>query len=247
MQQKKNIATNAPVSQHRQSPVDDDTDALCLKARAMVHDINNILGGIYGYTDLAYENSSEQKVRGYLEKSMKAIDRMKDLTSSFSTMLKSRNAEPLYSEQATASQNSGSTNNEIEKSDTVKAKAENILVMDDEEVLLDVVSSMLKKLHYKYYLAKNGDEAVTIYTKELIKGNRIKFLLLDLIIRNGMGGVDTLAKIKRINPEIKAIAASGYSNDPVLSNPEEYGFNGILKKPFIMSDLSKAIKKAYMG
>ena len=68
-------------------------------------------------------------------------------------------------------------------------------------------------------------------------------VILDLTIPGGMGGRKTMAKLTEIDQHIKAIVSSGYSNDPVMSNYEEYGFIAAVTKPYVIKELSDAVKK----
>lgn len=63
-------------------------------------------------------------------------------------------------------------------------------------------------------------------------------LILDLTIPGGMGGKDTLSRLKEIDQDVKAIVITGYSQDMILSNYEQYGFAGYLHKPFEIDKLS---------
>ena len=68
-------------------------------------------------------------------------------------------------------------------------------------------------------------------------------VMLDLSVKVGMGGKQTIEKLKCINPAVKAIALSGYSDDPVISHFDEYGFCGALAKPYMIQDLSNLLSK----
>ena len=59
-----------------------------------------------------------------------------------------------------------------------------------------------------------------------------------------MGGKEALEELKKLNPEIIAIATSGYSEDPVISNPEEYGFFSSIPKPFLKKPFLETINNA---
>ncbi len=71
----------------------------------------------------------------------------------------------------------------------------------------------------------------------------IKAIILDLTVSNGMGGKDTIVKIKKINEKIPVFVASGYASDPILAEPEKYGFVAGIKKPFLISELSEILTK----
>ena len=67
-------------------------------------------------------------------------------------------------------------------------------------------------------------------------------MILDLTIPGGMGGEEALKILKAKDPSIKAIVSSGYSNAPIMANYKKYGFVGVLKKPFTISDLKSILK-----
>lgn len=54
-----------------------------------------------------------------------------------------------------------------------------------------------------------------------------------------MGGKETVQKLREIDPEVKAIVSRGYSNDPVMSDFEKYGFKAAITKPYDISELNK--------
>jgi two-component system cell cycle sensor histidine kinase/response regulator CckA len=72
-------------------------------------------------------------------------------------------------------------------------------------------------------------------------GEPFDLLLLDLTIKGGVGGEETIQRLHEINPEARAIVCSGYSDDPVLANYAAYGFSGVLAKPFSCNELNNAI------
>ncbi len=72
-------------------------------------------------------------------------------------------------------------------------------------------------------------------------------VILDLTIRGGMGGKDAVKKLREIDPNVKAIVASGYSNDPVLANFKEYGFVGVFAKHDKTAELGKTLNKVING
>ncbi len=117
-----------------------------------------------------------------------------------------------------------------------------ILVMDDEELIRDVVSSMLEYLGYDVELSSDGQEAMDKYRDALHSGNRFTAIIMDLTIPGGKGGKEVIMDLIDMDPQVNAIVSSGYSNDPVMSNFTEYGFKGVIKKPFKIEDLSSAIE-----
>lgn len=116
-----------------------------------------------------------------------------------------------------------------------------ILLMDDEETLLITAQRMLERLGHTVETAPNGREAINKYIAAKQKGHPFDVTIMDLTIPGGMGGEETIKEILKLDPEAKAIVASGYSSDPVISDFATYGFRGYLVKPFSMLELDKAI------
>jgi CheY-like chemotaxis protein len=115
--------------------------------------------------------------------------------------------------------------------------------MDDEEYILDVTSESLAHLGYSAEVTVNGEEAIEKYVKALHKQDRFDVLIMDLTIPGGVGGVEALEHIRAIDPEVKAIVSSGYSQDAVMSDFEKFGFKGVLPKPFKIEELSHVLEK----
>lgn len=113
--------------------------------------------------------------------------------------------------------------------------------MDDEETLLITAQRMLERLGHTVETAPNGREAINKYIAAKQKGHPFDVTIMDLTIPGGMGGEETIKEILKLDPEAKAIVASGYSSDPVISDFATYGFRGYLVKPFSMLELDKAI------
>ncbi len=116
-----------------------------------------------------------------------------------------------------------------------------ILLMDDEEIVRISVSSMLGGLGYRVDTAKDGGDAVEKYRDAKESSAPYDAVILDLTVPGGMGGKDAVAKLKEIDPEIKAIVSSGYSHDPVMAHFEDFGFAGVLSKPYRLIELSRVI------
>jgi nitrogen-specific signal transduction histidine kinase/CheY-like chemotaxis protein len=117
-----------------------------------------------------------------------------------------------------------------------------ILFMDDEEMLRNVTRDILKMLGCEVEVAGNGEEAIQLYAKARQAGAPFGAVILDLTIKGGMGGKETLQHLKEIDPDVRAIVASGYANDPVMSNFREYGFLDALPKPYQLKDLVKSLR-----
>jgi len=122
-----------------------------------------------------------------------------------------------------------------------------ILVMDDEGSLRRTVGRMLEKLGYESEFIKDGSEAIEMVKKAKEAGKSYDAVILDLTVPGGMGGKECITKLLEIDPGIKAIVSSGYSEDPVLANFHEYGFKGMIPKPFGALSLSKVLNDVLKG
>lgn len=124
-------------------------------------------------------------------------------------------------------------------------KTTKILIMDDEKMLRDMTQDLLGRLSYEQVeVAAHGEDALNMYIQARGQDEPFDLLLLDLTIKGGMGGEETIQRLHEINPEVRAIICSGYSNDPVVVNYAAYGFIGVLAKPFSHEQLSNAIIQA---
>ena len=119
-----------------------------------------------------------------------------------------------------------------------------VLLMDDQESIRNMMEKMLVYLGYEVEFAEEGTRAINLYKKAIKSCKPFDFVILDLVIPNGMGGKETIQNLRKINPRIKAIVSSGYSDDPVMSNYRRYGFCGMLVKPFQIEDLSEVMEEA---
>jgi two-component system cell cycle sensor histidine kinase/response regulator CckA len=118
-----------------------------------------------------------------------------------------------------------------------------ILVMDDEELVRDIAAEMLEFLEYEAVLAERGEEAIKLYRQAMEAGDPFAAVILDLVIPNGIGGKECMEKLRQLDPKVKAIVSSGYSDDPVVANYPDYGFQGVLPKPYKIHELSDSLEK----
>jgi signal transduction histidine kinase/DNA-binding NarL/FixJ family response regulator len=116
-----------------------------------------------------------------------------------------------------------------------------ILVMDDDPNVRESVAEVLNFLGYNAHFAEDGEEAIKIYSNAAENDGNFEAVIMDLTIPGGMGGIEALSRLREIDPSVKAIVSSGYSNDPVMSNYRRYGFSGVINKPYRVEDLSKVL------
>ncbi len=117
-----------------------------------------------------------------------------------------------------------------------------VLFMDDDPKISALTANMLQSLEYKYDLAKNGEEAVTLYRRYLNIGRPYDAVIMDLTVVGGMGGEECFTELKKLDPEVRAIVASGYDNDEMAKGFIDKGFCGYLTKPYRVGDLARVLK-----
>ena len=121
--------------------------------------------------------------------------------------------------------------------------ASSILILEDDSLIRQLLVANLINEGYSVSETEEGSETVSTYHERFKSGKPFDLIIMDLSIPNGMGGVDAIKEIRKINPDVKAIVSSGYSDDPVMSNPKEYGFDAVLPKPYKPQELSSLVKK----
>ncbi len=116
-----------------------------------------------------------------------------------------------------------------------------VLVMDDEPFVRDVIGAMLERLGYEPDFAEHGEGAIALYRKAMSLGLPFGAVIMDLTIPGGMGGVEAAQRLREIDPDVRIIVSSGYSNDPVMASYRDYGFLGVARKPFKVGELSRVL------
>ncbi len=112
-----------------------------------------------------------------------------------------------------------------------------ILVMDDEEIVRNVVGEILTTMGYEVAFAGDGQEAVALYGKAKETAYPFDAVIMDLTVPGGMGGKEAIGKLLQLDPKAKVIVSSGYSQDSVMANFRDYGFAGVISKPYKVSEL----------
>ena len=117
-----------------------------------------------------------------------------------------------------------------------------VLVLDDEECITAVASKMLKKVGYSVGIANAGEQAVKIFKDAKEDSEPFDVVILDLAVGSGIGGKEVIRIIRKEDPSIKAIVSSGYFDDPIMANYEEYGFDKVVTKPYTFAALTGAVE-----
>ncbi len=134
----------------------------------------------------------------------------------------------------------------IKKNNSKNISKLNILIMDDEYIIRELLTKMLDFLGHKVTTTSKGEEAIDEYSKSITNNKKFDLIISDLTVPGGLGGKEMLKKILEINSDVYCIVSSGYSNDPIMANYQEYGFVGALEKPYTIDMLKKAIDKVFI-
>ena len=126
------------------------------------------------------------------------------------------------------------------------AERRKILVMDDDQTLRAVVIDILDTIGYQGTAVSDGLEAIEAYRCAKETGEPFAALIMDLTVPGGMGGTEAIEKILEIDPDVRAIVSSGYSNNPVMSDHERYGFRGVIAKPYRIQELRDVLDKVIL-
>ncbi len=118
-----------------------------------------------------------------------------------------------------------------------------ILMMDDEPDILMLAGEMLKSMGYDVETAKEGGEAVERYKAVQGTDKAFNVVIMDLTVPEGMGGKECIRRLKELDPQVKAIVSSGYSLDPVMASFRDFGFSGVIPKPYVMEELGRVLEE----
>jgi nitrogen-specific signal transduction histidine kinase/CheY-like chemotaxis protein len=116
-----------------------------------------------------------------------------------------------------------------------------VLVVDDEDAIRDLVEFTLTRLGYEVSQAATALQGVDMYQEEFKARKRFDVVILDLTLPGGMGGKEALKKLIEIDPTVNAIVSSGYATDATMSRYQDFGFRGVIAKPYEAAELGKIV------
>jgi CheY-like chemotaxis protein len=128
-----------------------------------------------------------------------------------------------------------------EESAVSHAGSGTFVVMDDEAMMRETISDMLSSLGYSVTCVANGQEAIDFFSVAIKAGRKVAAMIFDLTVPGGLGGREAIGKIRTLDPKIPVFVASGYAEDPVMANPEKFGFTASICKPFRKAELVKML------
>ncbi len=145
-------------------------------------------------------------------------------------------------ESGRAAQKAGPFVSSPEQIAPITVPSARILVMDDEEVIRLLLREILEQMDYEVMVSREGAEAVARYKEALAAARPFQAVIMDLNVLNGMGGQKAARLLLELDPLAILILCSGYSNDPVLLNYRDYGFKGVLIKPYKINEMQRLLK-----
>ena len=116
-----------------------------------------------------------------------------------------------------------------------------VLIVDDEEAIRALVEFTLERLGYEVAQAESALEGLNLYQQALDSGKRFDAVILDLTLPGGMGGKEALKKLIEIDPTVNAIVSSGYAMDSTMARYQDFGFRGVIAKPYEASELGRIV------
>ena len=117
-----------------------------------------------------------------------------------------------------------------------------ILILEDDSLIRQLLVANLDREGYEVTETEDGVDTVARYIERYQSGNPYDLVIMDLSVPNGMGGTRAIKEILNIDPKVKAIVSSGYSDDPAMANPESFGFSGVLPKPYQPNELISLVR-----
>lgn len=130
------------------------------------------------------------------------------------------------------------------KSKPIQLPSLYILILEDERPLANGLNRLLTVVGHTVVVTHTGSRVGPIWKNAKESGRPFDLAILDLIQPNGIGGLKALKELRAIAPESRTIVMSGYTDDNVISNYQEHGFNARLSKPFHRTELERALQTA---
>jgi len=118
-----------------------------------------------------------------------------------------------------------------------------VLTLDDDEDIQTLYKINLHKLGCKAITCFSGKEAIDIYRQALSSSHAIDIVIVDLSMPGDLGGIEVTAQIRKMHPAAKIIVASGHSEGPEMTSPQNFGFDAALEKNFNLSNIKRTLEQ----
>ena len=118
-----------------------------------------------------------------------------------------------------------------------------VLLMDDDDIVRRAGSWLLGRLGHQVETATDGAQAIELYRAAMDAGQAFDAVILDLTVPGGMGGKECMRRLRELDPAVVAIVCSGYSTEPVTARHPDYGFQGVILKPYDIDDLDAELRR----
>ncbi len=121
------------------------------------------------------------------------------------------------------------------------SRQKRVLLLEDQDIIRISVGRLLEKSGCVVCACESGEKAV-----EACRNADAKFdlAILDMTLPGGMSGLETFKQLREIDPELYGVVSSGYAEDPVMAEPERYGFGAVLPKPYSFESLKLVLAHA---
>ncbi len=123
----------------------------------------------------------------------------------------------------------------------IQGNGEHILIVEDEGLLRNMATEMLKVLGYLPVAVASGEEAVSYLTQ-----NQAHLVMLDMVMRPGINGRETYERILATTPGQRAIVVSGFADSVEIDRTLQLGASQLVRKPYTLHELGVAIKTALL-
>jgi two-component system cell cycle sensor histidine kinase/response regulator CckA len=129
-----------------------------------------------------------------------------------------------------------------ENASAIPAAKARVLVVDDEQTMQLLASTIIRKLGYDADSASSGEEAVELFRQSKTQGHGYDAVVMDLALPGGISGLEATLAIKQIDGGAKVIVSSGYLEQNARNAALEHGFAGILPKPYTAERLASELR-----
>jgi PAS domain S-box-containing protein len=122
-----------------------------------------------------------------------------------------------------------------------------VLIMDDEPEIRSLLVRIMQGLGFRAEAVASGDAAVQTFRDALAVSDPFTLVIMDLTVPGAMGGRDAIHHLRELDPNVKAIVASGYFNDPIMADYKKFGFSGVIAKPFNLDEIRRLVQRITTG